>query len=104
MLKKIKKWLFTLFKRVRADNKFHVTYGMAVTDAEIYAPMFMHGSNVMVARADGFGRSVIKTVNNTRYEYKYEREVICRPSLQQELHLHSYDNKYREVIIVPILQ
>lgn len=102
----IKDLLFKLFKRKRglADNRFEITYGMSVGEDEIYAPAFVHGRKVMVSRGDSWGRSVIKTVNNTCYSYKYHREVICRPSIMSELMLSNDNCKRSSVIITEILE
>lgn len=102
----MKDLLFKLFKRKRVggNNRFDVTYGMSVGEDEIYAPAFVHGRKVLISRGDGWGRSVVKTVNNTCYQYKYDREVICSPSLQRELLLSSSNYEYRKVIITEILE
>ena len=102
----IKDLLFRFFERKRyvRDNRFEVNYGMSVGEDEIYAPAFLHGRQVLISRGDGWGRSVVKTVNNTCYPYKYDREVICRPSLQSELLLSSINHDYRKVIITEILE
>ena len=77
---------------------------MSVGEEEIYAPAFVHGRKVLISRGDGWGRSVVKTVNNTCYQYKYDREVICRPGIQCELLLSSGSDEYRKVIITEILE
>lgn len=101
----IKDLLFRFFERKRCirDNRFEVNYGMSVGEDEIYAPAFLHGCRVLISRGDGWGRSVVKTVNNTCYPYIYEREVICRPSIMSELLLSSINHEYRKVIITEIL-
>lgn len=102
----MKDLLFKLFKkkRVGGNNRFEVTYGMSVGEDEIYAPAFVHGRKVLISRGDGWGRSVVKTVNNTCYQYKYDQEVICRPGIQRELLLSSGSDEYRKVIITEILE
>ena len=102
----IKDLLFRFFERKRClvDNRFEVTYGMSVGEDEIYAPAFMHGGKVVIIRGDGWCRGVVKTVNNTCYPYKNEKEVICRPSIMSELLLSSINHAYRKVIITEILQ
>ena len=102
----MKDLLFKLFKRKRCggNNQFEIVYGMSVGEDEIYAPAFVHGRKVLVSRGDGWGRSVVKTVNNTCYQYKYDQEVICRPGIQCELLLSSGSDEYRKVIITEILE
>lgn len=102
----IKDLLFKLFKkkRVGGNNRFYVTYGMSVGEDEIYAPAFVHGRKVLISRGDGWGRSVVKTVNNTCYQYKYDQEVICRPGIRRELLLSSGSDDYSKVIITEILE
>lgn len=102
----IKDLLFKLFKRKRGlvDNRFTITYGMSVGEDEIYTPAFPHGCKVLICRADGWGKSIIKTVNNTCYPYNDIREVICRPGIQRELLLSSVSDEYRKVIITEILE
>ena len=98
--------LFKLFKRKRGlvDNRFTVTYGMSVGEDEIYAPAFIHGRKVLICRGDGWGRSVVKTVNNKCYPYNYMREVICRPGIERELLLSNDNHIHRSVIITEILE
>ena len=102
----MKDLLFKIFKRKRCvvDNRFEIVYGMSVGEDEIYVPAFIHGRKVLVSRGDGWGRSVVKTVNNTCYQYKYDREVICRPGIMSELLLSNGDCKRSSVIITEILE
>ena len=103
----IKYLLFRFFERKRrgsGNNRFDVIYGMSVGEDEIYAPAFVHGCKVLVSREDGWGRSVVKTVNNTCYHYKYDREVICRPNIQNGLLLSSSNYERHKVIITEILE
>lgn len=102
----IKDLLFKLFKRKRGlvDNRFTITYGMSVGEDEIYTPAFPHGCKVLICRADGCGKSIIKTVNNTCYPYNGIREVICRPSIMRELLLSNNNHTNHSVIITEILE